>query len=138
VLRADLRGDPTWREVLARVRQAASVAYRAADVPFDEVVGALHPDRDLSRPALTPVYVAAGDEWRPPLRGELLPLDPVAVKYELELTVTETSGGLRLNAAYQADLFDDDTIEHLLADVTDVAAALVKNPDGPACEEKLS
>ncbi|WP_439659617.1 condensation domain-containing protein [Lentzea sp. HUAS TT2] len=138
VLRADLRGDPTWREVLARVRQAASVAYRAADVPFDEVVGALHPDRDLSRPALTPVYVAAGDEWRPPLRGELLPLDPVAVKYELELTVTETSGGLRLNAAYQADLFDDDTIEHLLADVTDVAAALVQNPDGPACEEKLS
>ncbi|HEX7304448.1 condensation domain-containing protein [Lentzea sp.] len=137
VLRADLRGDPTWREVLDRVRRSASVAYRAADVPFDEVVGALHPRRDLSRPALTPVYVAADDEWRPPLGGELLPLDPLAVKYELELTVTETAAGLRLTAAYQADLFDDDTITNLLADVTDVAAALVTSPDAPACEEKL-
>ncbi|MFD9704551.1 condensation domain-containing protein [Lentzea sp. NPDC059081] len=137
VLRADLRGDPTWREVLARVRDAASVAYRAADVPFDEVVAAVHPRRDLSRPALTPVYVASGDDWRPPLDGVLLPLDPLAVKYELELTVVETAAGLRLSAAYQADLFDDDTIEDLLADVQKAAAALVTNPDGPACEEKL-
>ncbi|HUQ61464.1 condensation domain-containing protein [Lentzea sp.] len=137
VLRADLRGDPTWREVLDRVRRSASVAYRAADVPFDEVVSALHPQRDLSRPALTPVYVAAEDEWRPPLGGELLPLDPLAVKYELELTVTETPAGLRLTAAYQTDLFDDTTIKSLLADVTDVTTALMTNPDGPACEEKL-
>ncbi|MFD5829159.1 condensation domain-containing protein [Lentzea sp. NPDC060358] len=137
VLRADLRGGPTWREVLARVRDAASVAYRAADVPFDEVVAALHPRRDLSRPALTPVYVAAEDEWRPPLGGVLLPLDPLAVKYELELTVVETASGLRLSAAYQADLFDDSTIEDLLADVQKAAAALVTNPDRPACEETL-
>ncbi|MCS7476767.1 condensation domain-containing protein [Umezawaea endophytica] len=135
-LRVDLRGDPTWRELLDRVRRAGSAAYRAADVPFDAVVGALHPDRDLSRPPITPVYVAADvDGWRPPMGGEQLPLDPVAVKYELELTATDLDGGLRLAAAYQVDLFDETTITRLLAGITAAATDLVADLDSPTLGE---
>jgi len=136
-LRADLRGNPTWREFLDRVREAGSAAYRAADVPFDAVAAALHPDRDLSRPPITPVYLAADDEeWRPPLGGVARPLEPVAVKYELELTATRTgTGDLRLSAAYPPDLFDESTITRLLAGFTAAAAALAADLDAPTCEE---
>jgi non-ribosomal peptide synthetase component F len=135
-LRVDLRGAPTWRELFDRVRRSGSVAYRSADAPFDAVVGALHPDRDLSRPPITPVYVAAADDGRrPPLRGRQLPLDPVAVKYELELTATELDDDLRLTAAYQVDLFDETTIARLLAGFTAAATALVADVDAPCCEE---
>lgn len=135
LLRLDLRHSPTWQELLGRVREASAAAYRAAEVPFDAVVAALHPERDLRRPPITPVYVASGDEWQPPLHGRQLPLDPLAVKYELELTATETTTDLRLTIAYQVDMFDEATVRRLLTECAAAATALVTGPTAPACEE---
>jgi hypothetical protein len=139
-LRVDLRGEPTWRELLDRVRTASVEAFRGAAVPFDAVAAAVHPDRDLSRPALTPVYLTVRDgEPNPPdlgpaVTGRLRPLDPMHVKYELELTATDLAGDVRLEIAYSTGLFDAATIAGLLADLVAAAADLVANPDAPAGE----
>ncbi len=137
VLRADLRGNPTWRELLARVREDSKACYRTADVPFDEVVAALQPDRDLSRPPLTPVYLGVVDRERVlPNLGEgitaaHLPLPGMRVKYELDLTITDRGDELALAAAYPTDLFAATTAAGLLASFATSAADLAADPDTP-------
>ena len=121
VLRVNLAGDPTWREILTRVRTEAMACYRHADVPFDAVAAALHPDRDLSRPPLTPVYISALEgpprppELVPTVASRYLPLEPLYVKYELELTATDHPDDLELAVAYPVELFDASTITELMA-----------------------
>jgi non-ribosomal peptide synthetase component F len=135
VLRVDLRGAPTWRELLVRVRDSSAAAYQAADVPFDRLVAALHPERDLSRPALTPVYLTAhhGDpeppSFGPGVRARLLPPRPLHVKYELELTAIDQPENLRLDLAYAVELFDHDTIGRLAAELVAAAADMVTDLD---------
>lgn len=134
VLRVDLRGAPTWRELLARVREGSLSCYRHADVPLDEVAAVLHPDRDLSRPPLTPVYLSVPDAaevppvLHPSLTARYLPLDPLHIKYELEFTATPCGDDLELAASYSADLFDASTVDDLLGAVADAAADLTTDP----------
>ncbi|MFD7626301.1 amino acid adenylation domain-containing protein [Streptomyces sp. NPDC059851] len=135
VLRADLTGSPTWREALDRVRRAAVLAYRHADVPFDTLAAALHPDRGLDRPPLTPVYLTVEDEpVRPPGLGEgtevsYLPPEPLRVKYELELTATAAADRVGFRLAYSDAVFDDTTVRQLLDELAAAAAALINDPD---------
>jgi amino acid adenylation domain-containing protein len=135
VLRADLRDGPTWRQLLTRIRDDVQAAYRAADVPFDDVVAALHPDRDLSRPPLTPVYFGAfdGDPALPELgagtAARYLPLPGTTVKYELEVTVTDRGDELVLAATYPTELWSATTVTELLESFVDATALLVADPD---------
>lgn len=140
VVRVDLRDDPTWRDLLARVRDHAMATFRDADVPFDAVAAALHPDRDLSRPPLTPVYVNAVTATAPPslgpgVPGRVLRPDPLHVKYELELAVTDRGDELDFDLSYAVDLFDTTTADDLLAAVTRCAADLAAGPDCPVSKE---
>jgi non-ribosomal peptide synthetase component F len=138
ILRIDLRGDPTWRELMLRVRDASVASYRHAGVPFDGVAGALHPGRDLSRPALTPVFVTAEkDGLRTPdlgpgIRLRYLRIDHPRVKYELELTALERRRDILFKLEYAADLFDARTANRLLADMAAAARSLAAAPDSPA------
>ncbi|WP_027945624.1 non-ribosomal peptide synthetase [Amycolatopsis taiwanensis] len=135
VLRTDLRDNPTWRDALVRVREEAKACYRNADVPFEKLAEALHPDRDLSRPPLTPVYLGdfAGRATAPDLgegiTSRLLPLTRFPVKYELELTVTDLDDDLELAATYAAGLLDAATVADLLGGVVAAAEDLAANPD---------
>jgi amino acid adenylation domain-containing protein len=134
VLRVDLTGDPTWREILTRVRAESIASYRHADVPFEAVAAALHPDRDLSRPPVTPVYVSALDHAPAPpalvptASSRYLPLDPLYVKYELELTATDHPDDLELAVSYAVALFDADTVAGLLDALVACAADLATDP----------
>jgi non-ribosomal peptide synthetase component F len=130
VVRVDLTGEPTWRELLARVRDDAKAAYRDATAPYDAVVEALHPGRDLSRPPLTPLYVTSTKEPElpPPFARHLAP-DPLHIKYELELTAIERGDDLELELAYATALFDERTAQGLLDAMVTAAADLSDDPD---------
>lgn len=138
VLRVDLRDEPTWRQVLDRVREHSTTCYRNADVPFDAVATALHPGRDLSRPAVTPVYVTAlPGRAAPPDLGvpaRYLTPEPLHIKYELELTATDARE-LELSLAYATALFEESTVDDLLASVVTAATDLAIDPDAPALKE---
>jgi amino acid adenylation domain-containing protein len=118
VLRTDLSGDPSFRELLNRVRQVALIAYANEDLPFERLVAELRPQRDLSR---TPVFQAMvvfqnsplPDLSTPGLSIELLPLDRGAAEFDLTMTVSEAREGFEFAFEYNSDLFDRPTIERL-------------------------
>ncbi|MET0236332.1 MAG: condensation domain-containing protein [Kibdelosporangium sp.] len=126
VLRVQLDDTTTWRELLRRARTGALEAFIDSDVPLDAVATALNPDREVIWPPLTPVLVNVDDlplgiELAPGVRGEYRLTGPVYTKYDLDLFVRLDQGpaGSRLTLAvdYPLDLFDQATIEGLLAAV---------------------
>jgi len=135
VLRVDLSGNPSWRALLARVRDSSMFSFRHADVPFDEVVAELHRERDLSRPPLTPVYLSFQEGPEVPLAlgprtgARYRALDPLHLKYELELMVTDLGDDLELTVSYSAHLFDPPTMAALLDDLKIAADDLASDLD---------
>jgi hypothetical protein len=131
-IRVDLRGGLTWQAALERVAAAGAVSYRNADVPFDVVAAAVHPDRDLSRPPVTPVQVGAAEAApRPPDLGvpaRLLPLRPLKSKHELEFLAVESGDELVFELTYLTDLFDVTTAEALADTLLRAAAELADRP----------
>ena len=119
VMRADISDDPSFEELLARVKEAALGAYAHQDIPFEKLVEHLQPQRDLSRQPLFQVMFALQNlpEERLELPGlRLLPMERAegAAKFDLFLQVMETPNGLVGSIEYATDLFDPSTIERCL------------------------
>jgi amino acid adenylation domain-containing protein len=118
-LRADLGGDPSCRELLARVRESALAAYARQDLPFERLVEELQPQRDLSRnPLFQAMFsltaAARSGELAPGLRYEPVPVEIATAKLDLALFLTEhESGGLTATLDYATDLFDAATVMRL-------------------------
>ncbi|MFD0577053.1 non-ribosomal peptide synthetase/MFS transporter [Dactylosporangium darangshiense] len=114
-MRADLSGDPTFAELLARVRGTALEAYAHQDVPFERIVTELQVDRDVRRP---PVFQAgfamqnfAGEV--PELDGRpvrILPVPAATTRHELALYVGPDGGELAGRFTYATALFDAATV----------------------------
>lgn len=119
VLRLDLSGDPTFRELLHRVRETAVSAYAHQDLPFELLVEHLRPPRDVSR---TPIFqaffdmnaFASGRLEFGDLTLEITRLHEPAAKFDLSLNVADEPTGLRLVLSYNAALFDDATVVAML------------------------
>ncbi|MGW5748908.1 condensation domain-containing protein, partial [Amycolatopsis sp. NPDC003861] len=133
LLRVDLRDDPSWTELLGRVRAAGQAAFGTSLARFDAVAAALDPARDTSRPPVTPVYLTVRDTPPP---GRLRPLAPLHIKYELELTVVDDAGDLAFELAGLTALFDRGTAETLLAAIVTAAGDLSTGPSARPLEEK--
>jgi non-ribosomal peptide synthetase component F len=139
VLRTDLTGNPTLRELLARVREVTLGAYAHQDMPFDKIVEALNPERTTSR---TPLFQAKIVLDNFPQEAVSLPglvlsplgLDCEAAKFDLTLTAWEGSGKLRLQIGYDADRFYQATITQMLAHLEALARAIVYQPDARLSE----
>ncbi|MGW5496076.1 non-ribosomal peptide synthase/polyketide synthase [Streptomyces olivaceoviridis] len=136
VLRADVSGDPTFEELLDRVRRFDVDAYAHADVPFEQLVEVLNPARSRSRHPLFQVMLTLNAETAPPvLPGLTVRLGQApsgAAKFDLSLTVSEHGGQWAAVLEYATDLFDRATVRsfadrylRLLAAVTDDPARSV-------------
>jgi amino acid adenylation domain-containing protein/non-ribosomal peptide synthase protein (TIGR01720 family) len=132
-VRLDLNGYPSFCEVLHRVRDAATEAYEHQEIPFEQVVDALQPGRNLSH---TPIFqvVFAFQNTRL-LRLELaglavtpIPVDSGTAKFDLTFEAAETDAGLRIVIEYNTDLFDGDRIERMASHFDQLLASVIENP----------
>ncbi|GAA3886300.1 hypothetical protein GCM10022227_49610 [Streptomyces sedi] len=156
VLRADTSGDPTFRELLARVRTADLAAYDHQDLPFEVLVESLNPVRSLARHPLFQVMLSfqnaaeaadAADGRAPvPLPGldvTVEPLDAGVAKFDLAFGLAERYGaagepaGLVGTVEYSADLFDAGTVEHLAESLVRLLTAAVAAPRTPLSELEI-
>ncbi|MFD0690815.1 non-ribosomal peptide synthetase [Actinomadura fibrosa] len=148
VIRGDLAGDPTFAELLGRVREAGLGAYAHQDVPFERLVEELAPARSLARHPLFQVVLtklntdsSAGEEASsapvpelPGLAVELLPTARPAAKFDLDVIVEEAFGdggaprGVHGTVTVAADLFDEPAAERIARYWARVLAAVSADP----------
>ncbi|KYF97349.1 hypothetical protein BE20_38870 [Sorangium cellulosum] len=134
VLRTDLGGQPTFRELLQRVREVTLGAYAHQDLPFEQVVDALRPAREPGRhPVVQTLFVLqntpATDLALPGIRFTAVELDREVSRFDLGVFVEETDEGLACAWKYRADLFEPSTIEAMAAHFMAVLRAIVDDPD---------
>jgi amino acid adenylation domain-containing protein len=133
-LRANLSGDPTFRESIARVREAALDAFDHQDLPFEQIVAELAPARDTGRSPLVQV-VFSFDTADEPLRLSGLAVSRLGsavprARFDLELFVREDpDGSLHGSFTYATDLFEDATIVRLADQWNTLLRAIIVSPD---------
>ncbi|HEX9987858.1 MAG TPA: amino acid adenylation domain-containing protein [Chloroflexia bacterium] len=133
VLRTDLGGAPTFRELLGRVRETALGAYAHQEMPFERLVEELQPERNLSYNPLFQVIFGLENTPRPVRERSGLVFDPAFFDggtsvVDLTLTITDTLQGTQAHAEYSTDLFDEGTIARLLGHYRTLLEAVVDDP----------
>jgi hypothetical protein len=137
VLRTDLSGDPTYRELLGRVRETTLGAYTHQDLPFEKLVEELQPERDRSRSLLFQVKleVQSAASQQEGGGGESgLTLSPLVIpnkvaRYDLYLSLYELPQGMKGSLLYNADLFRPGTIARMVEHFETLLRAVVERPD---------
>ena len=134
VLRTDLSGNPTFRELVKRVREVALAAYAHQDLPFEKLVEALRPDRSSTHTPLFQVLFVLENAPMPPLELPGLTLRLIEVKnetprFDLALLLTETDKGIVGTWQYNADLFESGTIKRISTDFETLLNSIVAQPD---------
>ena len=148
VLRADLRGDPSFAELLGRVRETDLAAYSNHDVPFERLVEILNPARSVSRHSLFQVMlvadIAGTGQWQlPGVRIEAEPFGHETARFDLTLFVhphTAPDGspaGVHCTLEYARDLFDASTVGALAERLTRLLRQVVANPSLPISEYEM-
>ncbi|MBD2741503.1 non-ribosomal peptide synthetase [Coleofasciculus sp. FACHB-1120] len=139
VLRTNLSGNPTFLELLSRVREVALGAYAHQDLPFEKLVEELHPERNLSQ---HPLFQVAFSLQNTPIEALELPgltlshldFDNPSAKFDLEFHLWESPEALRGQVIYSTDLFDDATITRMLGHFQTLLEDIVANPEQSLCE----
>jgi amino acid adenylation domain-containing protein len=135
-LRVDLEGDPSFADLLARVRETVLGALSNQDLPFEKLVEELNPERDLSHAPVAQVLFVAqnavdGPTPFPGLSAERLQTERGTAKFDLSFFATETAGGLRISLEYCSDLFAQDTARRMLDHFEVLLEAAVDDPSRP-------
>jgi amino acid adenylation domain-containing protein len=142
VLRADLSGDPPARELLGRMREVCLDAFAHQDLPFERLVDAMRPTRDVSRNPVVQVLFALQNAPQRPLELPGLTLSPLDIEsgvaqVDLTLQVQETAAGLRGSFEYATDLFDEATIQRMAVHWRSLLEAMVAGPERRVSELPL-
>jgi amino acid adenylation domain-containing protein len=133
VLRTDMSGNPSFAELLARVRQVTLDAYAHQDLPFEQLVEALQPERSLSHSPLFQVMFTLQNTplekvELPGLTLTFLKQEGVTAKFDLTLSMSESDQGLMGAWEYNTDLFEVSTIARVAGHFQTLLAAIVANP----------
>ncbi len=136
VLRTDLSGNPTFRELLARVRDVCLGAYDHQDLPFEKLVAELQPERDPSRQPLFQVLFQMVSFPKGPGKLGDVTLRPLQIrsgtsKFDLLLSVGDRPEGLEAIVVYNTDLFDEDRVERMLGHYKTLLEGIVAAPEAP-------
>ncbi|HEX6291081.1 MAG TPA: amino acid adenylation domain-containing protein [Herpetosiphonaceae bacterium] len=134
VLRGDLSGNPTFQALLARVRETTLSGFAHQDLPFEQIVEAFQPDRDLSRNPLFQVMFVlqntpAPQVDLPDLSVRLIDVDSGTAKFDLWLSIHESGSELLGALEYNTDLFERGSIQRLVGHFETLLAAVVAAPD---------
>ncbi|MBI5032798.1 MAG: amino acid adenylation domain-containing protein [Chloroflexi bacterium] len=134
VLRGNLSGEPSFRELLKRTRETALGAYAHQDLPFEMLVDALQPQRDMSHSALFQVMFVLQNASAqifnlPGLTWNSLSLDTGTATFDLTLLAEEVQSGLVCSFEYATDLFDEATIARMAGHLHTLLKAIIENPD---------
>ncbi|MCP4640444.1 MAG: amino acid adenylation domain-containing protein, partial [bacterium] len=142
VMRTDVSGDPTFVDLLSRVRETALGAYEHQDVPFERLVEEANPERDMSRNPLFQIMFAVQNAPRPPLQlsglhVEQVKSDTTTTRFDLEVHFWEIPQGLGCMFVYSTDLFDESTILRMRHQFQTLLEAIVARPNLPISEFPL-
>jgi len=134
VVRTDLAGDPTWRELLTRVKQVALGAFSHQDLPFERLVEELQPERDLAHTPLFQVLFVLDNATTPALVLEgvtvgSLDLRPRTAPFELTLDLFDSPAGIAGWIDYPRDLFEALTLARLAGHLATLLAGAADDPD---------
>ncbi|NET72739.1 MAG: amino acid adenylation domain-containing protein [Sphaerospermopsis sp. SIO1G2] len=147
VLRTDVSGNPTVRELLNRVRQVTMAAYANEDVPFDQVVEAIRPVRNLSHNPLFQVMFSFHNSAKPDLHFPGVditlhePVSNESAKFDIDFLVIPRfeqsvqygakmgAKGITLVVEYNSDLFDADTMSFMLYQYQKLLTEMIEHPE---------
>jgi amino acid adenylation domain-containing protein len=133
VLRTDLSGEPSFEELLGRVRQTALQAYAHQELPFETLVADLSPVRELGRNPLYQVTFQLNNQPEADLRladlnARTEPLDAALSKFDLSASIAESGGALQGLLEYSTELFDAATMQRLARHFEVLLAGIATQP----------
>ncbi len=133
VLLGDLSGSPSFTELLARVRATVLGAFAHQELPFEQLVAELRPDRDASHSPLYQVLFTLQppqEERRTPagLAFRWFPIPHAAAKFDLVLTMVDRGPTMTASFEYDVDLFAEATVGRMLAHFTRILREVVADP----------
>ncbi len=142
VLHADLSGDPSFREILRRVRETTLGAYAHQELPFERLVEEIQPERSLGHSPLFQVMFVVQNAPMKPVRLSGLVLSPVEADsgmsaFDISLFVEERADGIHAVFRYNPDLFEAATLRRMATHFQALSDAAVSDPDRPLSELPL-
>jgi len=134
VFRSDLSGEPTFRDLLTRVRNMARGVYANQDLPFVKLVEAVQPDRSMANTPLFQVFFVLQNAPMPAmelpgLKLSLMEMESATAKFDISLYIMEEGDGTIGMFEYSTDLFDPSSIDRMIEHFLNLLQSIVQNPD---------
>ncbi|GAB4108925.1 MAG: hypothetical protein OHK0022_61230 [Roseiflexaceae bacterium] len=134
VLRTSLSGEPSFRQVVERVRDVTVAAFTHQDLPFDKLVSALKPERGSTQMPFFQIKFVLQNAPRPPLELPGLQLNLIGVynntaKLDMLINLFDTPDGLMGEVQYHQDVFDPLRINHFIQNYQLILCHILAHPD---------
>src|SRR5262249_38711278 len=134
VLRTDVSGDPTFRELLQRSRAVALEADENQDLPFEVLVDRLRPERTMGRNPLFQVSLqyfsgAEAKSRHAALPAEMIHVDKGTASLDLAFDLADTPDGILARVEYSTELFRRETVERMVRHYRNLLQAFVRDPE---------